>query len=184
MAAYSYTRLEEKAKIPVKIGFVSSPAISFHTEVITRFAHHPSRKVFQVCSVEHILWTRQSLNQGKVFTLSCICRIWFVYFHKFTFLWIRRERGRGRKDKFTDIIPFFYAQRCILSNLLNVPAKKDSHHRYIFLVSLRISTPWSEWKGFLIYFFHRKCMLYLDFISMNYTANSHSTKTDEMYNPA
>lgn len=93
MTEYSYTHLN----VPAKIAFVSSPVVGFHTEVITRFAHHPSRKVFQVCSIEHILWTRQSLNQGKVFTLSCICSVWFVYFHKFTFLWIRRERGEEGK---------------------------------------------------------------------------------------
>lgn len=51
MTEYSYTHLN----VPAKIAFVSSPVVGFHTEVITRFAHHPSRKVFQVCSIEHIL---------------------------------------------------------------------------------------------------------------------------------
>lgn len=93
----SLTRVQrEKANLPAKIAFVSGPIVGFHTEVITRFAHHPSRQVFQVCSIEHILWARQSLNKGKVFTLSCICRIRFVYFHKFTVLWMRSKRREAK----------------------------------------------------------------------------------------
>lgn len=97
----------EKANLPAKISFVSSPVAGFHTEVITRFAHHPSRKVFQVCSIEHILWARQSLNKGKVFMLSCICRIWFVYFHKFTILWMRSKREEEAKQTWLILFHLF-----------------------------------------------------------------------------
>lgn len=54
MTEYCYTHLEGKADLPAEIAFLSSP-VGFHTEVVTRFAHHPGRKVFQVCCIEHIL---------------------------------------------------------------------------------------------------------------------------------
>lgn len=44
----------EKANLPAQIAFVSCPVVGFHTEVITRLAHHLSRKVFQVCPIQHI----------------------------------------------------------------------------------------------------------------------------------
>lgn len=55
MTECSSTGLEEKANIPGKIAFVSSPVAGFNTEVITRLAHHASRKVFQVCPIQHVL---------------------------------------------------------------------------------------------------------------------------------
>lgn len=120
----------EKANLPAKIAFVSSPVVVFYTEVITRFAHQPSRKVFQVCSIEHILWARQSLNKGKVLTLSCICRIWFVYFHKFTVLWMRRKGGEEAKTN-TLILLHLFKFKGTLNKIFWICQKNYWHYRYI-----------------------------------------------------
>lgn len=128
MSESSYTH-SEKANLPAKIVFVSSPVVGFHTEVITRFAHHPSRKVFQVCSIKHILWARQSLNKGKVFTLSCICRIWFVYFHKFTVLWMRNKRREEAKTN-PVILSHLFKLKGTLNKIFWMCQKKYWHYRY------------------------------------------------------
>lgn len=99
--------------------------------------------------------------------LSCICRIWFVYFQKFTFLWIRREVGRGGKDKSTDIIPSFKTKCCFLTNLLNAPAKRLTLQLYLlWYISEYLRLGVSE-KEFPIHLFNRKYALYVDSISMN-----------------
>lgn len=144
MSKSSYTCSQKKANLPAKIAFVSCPVVGFHTEVITRFAHHPSRKVFQVCSIEHILWARQSLNKGKVFMLSCICRIWFVYFHKFTVLWIRSERGEEAKTNALVLSHVFKLKETLNKIIWICQKKKIDITDTFVLVSLRIPRPWSE----------------------------------------